>query len=105
MTPQFPSASATAPRARVNMRHDDQPLRLVELDPYALVDGEAVAGGIEVDLTIAGRMRETCPDCGEPHLLLVLRQTHVKRAHLVCPVCTRCYDALYEDGSCALVLD
>lgn len=80
-------------------------LSLVELDPRGVVDGVQVANGfMGEDAPSAGMMRETCPYCGGLPLQLVLRQGHVIRSHLVCKVCTRCFDATYPDGSSALTV-
>ena len=80
-------------------------LSLVELDPRGVVDGVQVTNGfLGEDAPTAGKMRETCPYCGGLPLQLVLRQGHVIRSHLVCKVCTRCFDATYPDGSSALTV-
>ncbi|WP_050464183.1 hypothetical protein [Herbaspirillum autotrophicum] len=80
-------------------------LTLIELDPREVVDGIPVeAGFLTADILSAGPMRETCPHCSGVALELILRRRQVKRSHLLCPHCTRCYDALYENGMTALVL-
>ena len=69
---------------------------LFELDPREVVDGVLLDNGLFLapDPTPVGGMRETCPYCdGEP-LQLVLRRHHVKRTHLFCQQCTRCFDVL-----------
>lgn len=92
--------------AVLEQRHD-QPalLTLVELEPPMVADGvwlhEYYVSG---DITFSGEMRERCPECEGVHLQLVLRQDFVKRAHMFCPECTRCFDARYPDGSAALSL-
>lgn len=79
-------------------------LELVELDPRLVVDGRATPEGLSAPpVTPVGTMRELCPHCQTP-LKLVLRYRHVIRSHLYCEHCTRCYDALHEDGRSALVL-
>jgi len=52
-----------------------------------------------------GAMRELCPSCKSNHLKLVLRQKHVRHAHLYCENCEKCFDARNSDGSSALELD
>lgn len=80
-------------------------LFLLELDPKTVADGKSTGEGIVVeDVTASGAMRETCPYCEAGHLRLVLRQKHIKRAHLYCEECTRCFDARYADGTPALSL-
>lgn len=82
------------------------PLLLLELDPQSVIEGVRVEQGFEAeDPRTFGAMREVCPACQDVNLQLVLRQERVKRAHLFCPQCTRCYAATYPDGSCALSLD
>ncbi|GGC69961.1 hypothetical protein [Undibacterium terreum] len=78
---------------------------LIEMDPRDLVSGiEREEGYLSEDITPAGTMRETCPHCPGNALLLVLRYKQVKRSHLFCEQCTRCYDALYPDGTSALAI-
>ena len=80
-------------------------LTLVELDPREVVDGIRIGSSLlTADVMSAGPMRETCPHCAGVALELILRRHQVKRSHLLCPHCTRCYDALYENGMTALVL-
>lgn len=92
--------------AVLEQRHEKPPLMtLVDLDPALVADGawlhECYLTG---DITFSGEVREVCPDCEGVHLQLVLRQEFVKRAHMYCPECTRCFDARYPDGSAALSL-
>jgi hypothetical protein len=77
---------------------------LIELDPVRVLDGEREAYEIDRDLHLFGRMRETCPECPGEHLQLVLRQKHVKIAHLYCQRCKRCFDACYPNGVSALAV-
>ncbi len=78
-------------------------LTLIELDPSTIIEGVRVADGyLAKDTATFGVMREICPACKDSHLQLVLKQGHVKIAHLFCAKCTRCYDARYPDGTCAL---
>ena len=85
-------------------RHNDPDLfYLVQLDPSTLVDGVAVENGyLADDIVMTGGMRETCPVCKTAHLKMVLRQKNVKRAHMFCEQCTRCFDAVYRNGMPAL---
>jgi hypothetical protein len=79
------------------------PLLLVPLDPASIIDGVRVKDGyLAQDFKIAGQMRETCPECKTVHLKLVLLQSGVRRAHMFCEQCTRCFDACYPDGYSAL---
>ena len=81
-----------------------EPLMLMQIDPSTIVDGMFVNGGyLTQDFAIAGEMRETCPECQTIHLSLVLLQHGVKRAHLFCKKCTRCFDACYPTGESALL--
>lgn len=86
-------------------RADNSPaLSLKELTPPQVVDGVKVGNGFEAaPVQPVGAMRETCPHCTGQALQLVLRNAHVIRTHLFCPTCTRCYDAVYDDGSSALM--
>lgn len=78
---------------------------LIELDPRDVVDGVLQEQGyLSEEVTPAGKMRETCPYCPGIALQLILRFKHVKRSHLFCDQCTRCYDALYPDGTSALAI-
>lgn len=91
-----------------NRREVDAPvaLTLQELDPVEVLEGVRVEQGYltkEEPMTF-GAMRELCPVCQDVHLQLVLRQERVRLAHLFCRKCTRCFDARYADGSCALTL-
>lgn len=84
-----------------NRTHKGPALVLVQLDPDEVVDGMPIEddGYWADDFMIQGQMRETCPACQTEHLQMVLRQDNVKRAHLFCQRCTRCYDACYPDGT------
>jgi hypothetical protein len=78
---------------------------LTQLAPWEVVDGVMLEQGYaSEDATPAGKMREICPYCNNVPLDLILRYKHVKRAHLFCENCTRCFDALYPDGTSALAL-
>ncbi len=78
-------------------------LTLVVLDPTTVVDGvrfhDCYMAG---DVIFAGELREICPVCADTHLQLVLRQEFVKRPHMFCRQCTRCFDGCYPDGTSAL---
>lgn len=75
-------------------------MSLFEMDPRELMDGEVLDNGMFMapDPVPVGNMRETCPYCDSQPLQLVLRRHHVKRSHLFCPHCTRCYDILNVEG-------
>lgn len=78
---------------------------LIELDPREVIDGVMLEEGyVSIDATPAGKMREICPYCCNVPLQLILRYKHVKRSHLFCENCTRCYDAVYPDGTSALAI-
>jgi len=74
---------------------------LFELDPREVVDGVLIGDKtfFAPDPIFVGSMRETCPHCHNQQLQLVLRRHHVKRAHLFCTQCTRCYDVLGANGA------
>jgi hypothetical protein len=83
---------------------------LIEINRAAVVDSiradECYAPDGEPDGVYAiGAMREFCPTCKTNHLKLVLRQKHVRHAHLFCERCDKCFDARNADGSSALELD
>jgi heterodisulfide reductase subunit A-like polyferredoxin len=78
-------------------------LMLVELDPVDIVDGELHDDVYKTgDISTFGTTRETCPACDGVHLQLVLRQKNVQVEHLLCPQCTRCFDACLPDGASAI---
>lgn len=78
-------------------------LILFELNPASVVDDCIIEDGhIACGVTTAGEMRETCPECPERHLKLVLRQERVRHSHVYCERCNRCFDARYPDGTSAL---
>lgn len=93
------------PPCRSSMRVGGPALfALKELNPEQVVDGEPVAAGLfSEDALMVGKMREKCPYCDDVPLQLVLRYRRVIRSHLYCEKCTRCFDAVYPDGSSALV--
>ena len=103
-------ASSVAPASRAT-RHAAAPERaattlfsLIDLDPQYVVDGERTGAGYWADDVVSsGAMREQCPACAGAPLQLVLRHARVIRTHLFCPHCTRCFDAVYPDGSSALM--
>jgi hypothetical protein len=79
---------------------------LREIDPREVVDGVLVSSGFLADDVVpVGKMREVCPYCVNSPLQLVLRHLHVKRSHLYCQQCTRCFEAFYPDGRSALTFD
>ncbi|HEY5800211.1 MAG TPA: hypothetical protein VIT92_08315 [Burkholderiaceae bacterium] len=79
----------------------DTRFELVVLNP-ALVFEDTEDLDPLADVHLFGRMRETCPNCPGVHLQLVLRQRHVRMAHLACQQCHQCYDACYGNGVSAL---
>ncbi|MBC3919528.1 hypothetical protein H8L32_18725 [Undibacterium sp. CY18W] len=88
---------------RRNLRAPD--FTLVQLDPRDVIEGIMIQEGYQSeDAPSAGSMREHCPYCSGVQLQLILRYKFVKRSHLLCTSCTRCYDALYPDGTSALAL-
>lgn len=94
--------NATATPSR---RHQgcDQTLVLTELPADQLIDH--LDGDDEpVELITFGTVRECCPSCQTGHLKLVLRQRQVRRAHLFCAECQRCFDAHYPSGASALTV-
>ena len=103
LTEKSPSAGSPAPDHR---QYSTDALVLVQLDPATVVDCVRVGDAyLADDIVMSGGMRETCPFCKTVHLKMVLRQMHVKRAHMFCEQCTRCFDARYQDGSPALSID
>ena len=96
----------TSESLAMNHRKNDVPLLLlVEIAPSEAVDCVRVADGyLAGDIVVTGAMRELCPACQTEHLKLVLRQEYVKRAHMFCERCTRCFDARYLDGTPAFAL-
>ncbi len=95
-------ANSAAPEHR-NPELAMPPLVLVEIDPLAIVAGERHDNiYVAPDVHTQGDMRETCPECKNVHLKLVLRQDDVRAAHLYCAQCLRCFDARFADGSPAL---
>ncbi|WP_034299190.1 hypothetical protein [Herbaspirillum sp. RV1423] len=85
---------------RPQRRREHLQVTLMELDPREVVDGVVLDNGLFLapDPIPVGAMRETCPHCDGVALQLVLRRHQVKRSHLFCTQCTRCYDALCEGG-------
>lgn len=83
--------------------HDIGQLVLCELNPLVVVDR---LDGEDLPLTLLtfGSVREVCPKCQHTHLKLVLRQTSVRMAHLLCAECESCFDARYPDGAPALTI-
>jgi hypothetical protein len=81
-------------------------LILIQIDRATVVDSIRLDDDFEPDGVFAmGEMREFCPICKVKHLKLVLRQKRVRRAHLFCDYCEKCFDARNPDGSSALELD
>lgn len=86
--------------ARPQRRGERLNITLMELDPREVVEGVVLENGMYLapDPIPVGTMRETCPHCEGVALQLVLRRHQVKRSHLFCKHCTRCYDAMCEGG-------
>jgi hypothetical protein len=83
---------------------NETPFMLVPLDPMSIVEGVHMGDNyLAPDFAASGEMRETCPKCADTRLKLVLLQKGVKRAHLVCDNCSRCFDACYADGRSAIL--
>lgn len=94
----------TAEPAAERRYHRNPEFLLFPLDPRDIIDGQLTANGyLAEQVTNVGNMREHCPHCENVALQLVLRHKQVKRTHLYCPCCTRCFDALYPDGQSALL--
>lgn len=84
-------------------KHQAAQLMFRQLDPCCIMNGTVTNFGYATpNFVVAGETRETCPECETTHLKLVLLQPGVKRTHLFCTTCTRCFDACYADGSSAL---
>ncbi|MFJ9452415.1 MULTISPECIES: hypothetical protein [unclassified Herbaspirillum] len=85
---------------RPHRRRERLDITLLEIDPREVVDGMVLDNGMFLapDPIPVGTMRETCPHCEGVALQLVLRRHQVKRSHLFCDHCTRCYDALCDGG-------
>jgi alpha-D-ribose 1-methylphosphonate 5-phosphate C-P lyase len=90
------------PAAPGRRQHDEDHLILSELNPQAVVDS-LDADGVPFNLVTFGNVREVCPKCRQ-HLKLVLRQTRVRIAHLLCSGCESCFDAHYANGTPALTI-
>lgn len=81
----------------------DDTLILSELNPETVLD-QTDPHGEPLNLVTFGNVREACPKCQRHHLKLVLRQGHVRMAHLFCADCQSCFDARYPDGASALTI-
>ena len=95
--------AASHPAQGRRQRHPDDSLYLTELNAQTVVD-HADGGPVTVRLITFGTVRESCPNCAQTHLHLVLRQLNVRRAHLFCAECHSCFDAHYANGACALTI-
>ncbi|MBP0599039.1 hypothetical protein J8I26_13030 [Herbaspirillum sp. LeCh32-8] len=103
--PPFTPLGGQRVTARYEQRTSPLLLSLVELDPREVVEGVMTEKGfLAADVVPVGPMREACPHCPGVALQLVLRHRHVKRSHLFCRVCTRCYDALNDGGHSVLTV-
>jgi len=94
------SLPVPTPYSPLQRRRTRLDISLFELDPREVVDGVMLDNGMYLapDPIFVGTMRETCPHCDGVALQLILRRHQVKRSHLFCTQCTRCYDALCEGG-------
>lgn len=93
---------AFPPGRRHHAASEDQ-LILRELNPDDVIDHlGADDDGEGVPVASFGAVRETCPNCANSHLRLVLRQHSVRIAHLSCVNCESCFDACYANGAPAL---
>jgi hypothetical protein len=80
----------------------DEQLILTALRADQVIDRQD--DGEPVELITFGTVRETCPQCEQHHLKLVLRQRRVRLAHLFCTECQGCFDAHYANGVSALTI-
>src|SRR6185503_12206445 len=100
MSDTVAEASCVAAQEPAGRRHHqgaDDLLILSEIDPLSVIDAPDDQG-TPCQLITFGTMRETCPKCTDAHLKLVLRQTHVRAAHLFCSKCNSCFDAHLANG-------
>lgn len=98
------SANGGETPRRYWQRDRSSPFTLVELEPGAVLSGRSTETSFmsKENADFNGQTREACPYCGDVSLKLALRSERVSRAHLYCEKCTRCFDALFSDGSPAL---
>lgn len=99
LEPVSGKVQAFPPGRRHHAANEDQ-LFLRELNPDDVVDH--LGDGAEA--ASFGTVRETCPNCDNTHLQLVLRQHSVRIAHLFCVNCESCFDACYANGTPALTI-
>lgn len=101
---ETPSGHAPASHPVGGRRHPHAEigLLLTELSPHVVIDH--ADEGSPVKLTSFGTVREICPKCMQSHLNLILRQRHVRTAHLFCAECHSCFDAHYASGASALTI-
>ncbi len=97
------SAEKQAEAGRRHHQPSEDALVLTELKLDSVVDlpGDQ---SVACELVSFGNIRETCPKCSDVHLKLILRQSNVRQAHLLCVQCDSCFDAHYPDGSPALTI-
>lgn len=97
------SGNATHPLFGRRRGADAEALLLTELNPHSVVDHPPDRNA-PVQLQSFGTVREPCPKCQKASLNLILRQTNVRTAHLLCGACSSCYDAHYAGGAPALTI-
>ena len=97
------SANPTHPLYGRRRVFDGEALLLTELNPHSVMD-HPPSRTEALDLHSFGTVREVCPKCQKASLNLILRQTYVRTAHLLCGECHSCYDAHYAGGAPALTL-
>ena len=102
---ETPSSDTAASQPVLGRRqwHPENSLFLTELNAQTVVD-QSDDDQVPVTLTTFGTVRESCPNCKQTHLHLVLRQRNVRLAHLFCAECHSCFDAHYASGACALTV-
>ena len=99
----IPPSTPTHPLFGRRRGPDCEALLLTELNPHSVVDHPPDRHA-PVELQSFGTLRELCPKCHKPCLNLILRQTNVRTAHLLCADCHSCYDAHYAGGAPALTI-
>lgn len=103
--PPFSIPPSTADHSPFGRRRgvENEALLLTELNPHSVVDQPSDRNA-PIELLSFGTVRELCPKCKKPCLNLILRQSSVRTAHLLCTDCRSCYDAHYAGGAPALTI-